>query len=119
LVSKSATPLGVVGLSGVTSIVAGLSMTCEIAGDGLVRCWGYGGLGNGGTASAYSNTPVVVMGLPDARKLPADAGMNNGTMCAVRADGSIACWGSGYDGMLGNNNAYGYAQTAVPVTATW
>jgi alpha-tubulin suppressor-like RCC1 family protein len=116
---QSATPLAVVGLTGATAIAAGLGDTCAIAGDGLVRCWGFGGLGNGGTASSESDTPVVVMGLPDAMKLPANAGDNNGTGCAIRADGSIACWGSNYDAMLGVGSSVNYGQTALPVTATW
>jgi len=100
---QSATPLSVVGLNGVTSIAAGLELACAIAGDGLTHCWGYGALGNAGT-TPQSNTPVVVMGLPDAQKLPSSAGTRNNIMCAIRADGSIACWGG---------------QMAAPVTATW
>jgi alpha-tubulin suppressor-like RCC1 family protein len=115
LTSRSATPLDVVGISGAMAVAAGLLDTCAIGADGRARCWGFGGLGDGGTASSSSNTPVVVMGLSDARKLSA----NEATGCAVRADGSVACWGGNYYGTLGDGSNANYGASAVFVSASW
>ena len=55
-------PEGVVRLSGLTSLSAGLYHTCSIVAGGLVNCWGYGTygqLGNGDTIS--SPLPVEVL----------------------------------------------------------
>ena len=63
--TDSATPVSVVGLSGVTAITAGFDHTCALTADQTVRCWGdnyYGQLGDG-TKWTNSATPVSVVGL--------------------------------------------------------
>ena len=77
--------------------------TCALLADGSARCWGSnvsGQLGNG-TPGNFSTTPVPVAGgggSITARNIA--AGRNH--TCAVRANGSAACWGSDASGQLGD-----------------
>jgi alpha-tubulin suppressor-like RCC1 family protein len=66
-----------------------------------VLCWGYnlyGQLGDGTTTD--SNTPVAVNGLGSG-VVAIDAGTN--FTCAVKASGSVMCWGRNQSGQLGND----------------
>ncbi len=82
------------------AIGAGLWSTCALLSNGTVKCWGldmYGELGDGTDTNSF--TPVAVQGLTDAVYLGAQDGYTN---CAVVADGTARCWGSGLYGALGN-----------------
>ncbi|MNR32161.1 Regulator of chromosome condensation (RCC1) repeat protein [compost metagenome] len=53
-------------------------------------CWGENGAGQLGDGSTTQrNTPVAVPGLNDATSLAVGYGFS----CALKADGSAACWG--------------------------
>jgi len=61
---------------------------------GVVSCWGLnssGQLGNGGTDNALI-APVLALNVSDA----VDLALFGNDTCAVRANGSVACWGSNY-----------------------
>lgn len=98
------TPADVLGLSGVTGIVAGWGHTCALIGDGTVRCWGsnsYGQLGDGKGAylwEQHSATPVAVVGLSGATAIAA-GGYHT---CALMEGSSVRCWGSNHSGQLGD-----------------
>lgn len=84
-------PVAVTGLTGAIAVSVGESHACALAADGTVRCWGdngYGQLGVGRDAPS-SAVPVKVTGLENVVSLSA------GTQhtCALRKDGTIACWG--------------------------
>jgi alpha-tubulin suppressor-like RCC1 family protein len=102
-------PQQVPGLSGVIALAGGeygtYSHVCALQRAGTVKCWGSnasGELGDG-TALLYtgpgvnSTTPVSVTGLLDAKHIAA----GGQTSCAIKADGSVLCWGFGYDGQVG------------------
>ncbi len=77
---------------------------------GTVRCWGSnvdGRLG-GATSDARSLVPVTVEPLDDV----VDIGSSTSHACAVRADGSVWCWGQGASGQLGHGVAL---SSATPV----
>jgi hypothetical protein len=90
----SAVPVEVDGLSsGVAAVSAGWSSTCALTTDGGVMCWGhnvFGGLGDGTTIDRH--VPVSVVGLDHGVRAIAVGGLH---ACAVRNDGSVACWGDG------------------------
>ena len=56
---------------------------------GAVVCWGMDEGGLGGPWSEYSATPVTVVGLSGA----VDVRSTARSSCAIRADGTAACWG--------------------------
>lgn len=95
--------------SAVTQIYAGSNHTCALLTTGSVRCWGSGTLGRLG----YGNTTNIGDGVGPsiiaAGNVPtgsavfkiAAAQLHN---CAVLSSGSMRCWGSGTNGMLGYGN---------------
>ncbi len=95
----------VLDLSDTVQISAGDKHTCARAAGGKVRCWGTspsGELGDGG-AFGYANktsTPRDVKGLVDAIDLSA----SGNHACAVRAGGTVVCWGNNESGQLGDGS---------------
>jgi len=80
---------------------------CAVAVSGKVYCWGFNDSGQAGDGTkdfAYDAVPVV--GLPEravsVRTTPS-------TTCALLTNGKIYCWGSNYDGQLGNRKTRGMA----------
>jgi alpha-tubulin suppressor-like RCC1 family protein len=93
-------PVPTAGLSGVVAITSGASFNCALKADGSVWCWGsnsFGQLGRG-TTSVSESAPAAVSGLTGVVAIA--AGENN--MCALKSDGSVACWGINGNNQLGN-----------------
>jgi alpha-tubulin suppressor-like RCC1 family protein len=94
-------PTPVTGLpAGAMRLAVGMGHSCALGGDDTVRCWGYnaqGQLGTGGTAD--SDVPVAVVGLPAG---VADLVAGELHTCVVLDSGEVYCWGSNYEGQLGN-----------------
>lgn len=111
----------------VKAIAAGMYTTYALLQDGTVKAWGYGGSCQIGDGSCTTRlTPVSVSGLSGVRFVA------SGSMalhaCAIRADGTLACWGYNYygqvgDGTSGNSRAtpvaVNSAQQFVQVAAGW
>ena len=116
-VDSLATPVSVSNLSFASGISAGGIHTCAAISDGTVQCWGYGGLGELGdnnTASSTIPTPVLSDFIPDAGVRKIVSGANH--TCALLGDGTAACWGSNFDGQLGNGTNYAtYNAAPTPV----
>ena len=99
-------PTLVPGVTNVIDIGRGLGFACALLASGRVNCWGSatnGELGNG-TLVTSSVTPVQVLisaGAPLANVTRISSG-NNHTCALIGTDGSIACWGLGTFGQLGN-----------------
>ena len=94
-------------------ISAGAFHSCALLADGTASCWGRnesGQLGSG-TNSTLSNVPVAVSGLTDAEAI--SAGVDH--TCALRATGTVACWGLNSDGQLGDGTQ---VDSNVPVTVS-
>jgi alpha-tubulin suppressor-like RCC1 family protein len=94
----SATPVPVLGLTGVTAIAASRNAAFALKTDGTVWSWGtntYGVLGVGG--STPSNVPAQVSGLTDVVGI--SAGIE--TVYAVRSTGTVRVWGRNHFGEHG------------------
>jgi len=88
-------------------VAAGYAHTCARSRSGRVACWGSNQVGELGDGVAHhascggfdcSLTPVVVAGLTDAVQITAGGYQT----CALRASGSVACWGANSAGQLGD-----------------
>jgi len=90
-----------VAITDALHIAAGQYHTCVVRKSGKVSCWGEnadGELGNGDPAGARAATPVDVVEITDAVGIACGANFS----CALRSGGSVACWGNGLGGQLGN-----------------
>ena len=108
---------------GVFNMVTGQSLTCALATDGEVYCWGHneeGRLGTGTTPSTNVGDSETEMG---DNLVAVDFGTDIKTQqlftskgeinlnyyydgyphsCAINSDGKVRCWGYGSNGQLGN-----------------
>jgi alpha-tubulin suppressor-like RCC1 family protein len=95
-------PVDVVGLSGVVSIVARENRTCVVIGNGALKCWGSGTtglLGDGGNADR--ETPTDVTGLSSGVAAVSMGATHN---CALTTGGGVKCWGFNTRGELGDDS---------------
>jgi hypothetical protein len=79
---------------------------------GTAYCWGsnnFGQVGDGTETPRGVPVPVV-----DAGQVT-DIATGEAHACAVVVDGTVRCWGNGFDGQLGNDPAVAVQKTAVPV----
>jgi alpha-tubulin suppressor-like RCC1 family protein len=100
--SLALTPVTVDGLSDIVEIKAGGAHTCFLRRAGTVACVGnnrYGQTGAGPSQLTHKN-PVTVVGLTDVVTIA--AGGNHS--CALRVDGSVACWGENFYLQVGAAN---------------
>jgi alpha-tubulin suppressor-like RCC1 family protein len=106
-------PTQVYGIaSGATQVTAGDNSTCAIVG-GVVQCWGAAETGHLNRYDrSVSGVPVTQVSLIANPASQIAAGIEH--VCALLADGSVRCWGSGKIGELGDNT-FTYA-TDVPAT---
>ena len=119
-----ATPTTVPGLRDVEQVMTGQrGATCTRHRDGTVRCWGSNrddGLGTGhvddqdcdGTPCRMS--PTLVPGLADVVQLVDGVG----TICAVRRNGSVWCWGLA-GGLRPGGSSVPIATRLTDVVALW
>ena len=83
------------------------SHSCALLDDGSVVCWGEGGngkLGNGGTQTKLSPTPVTGFG-PSTPVKQISSGLEH--TCALLVNGSVSCWGNNAYGALGRGGTSG------------
>ncbi len=93
-------PRSVPGIASATAVAAGAGFSCALLAEGTAVCWGDdsdGELGNGATAITPL-PPTPVLGLTGARSLSA----HWQHACAIRGDGTLACWGNNASGQLGD-----------------
>jgi hypothetical protein len=95
----------------VTDIAAGGSHTCALVAGGRVKCWGSNASGEIGDGTRIARTSAVsVIGLP----VPVVAiSLGESHSCALTTGGEVRCWGSNYNGQLGDGTAM---DRSTPVT---
>lgn len=94
------TPQSVSKVTDAVRIATGKGHTCIVHSSGSVSCWGDNqdgqiGIGSTGTQEV---TPKRVMNVSDAKAVACGGSFS----CALRAGGSVVCWGNGLAGQLGN-----------------
>lgn len=97
------------GQSRAIAIAAGTNVTCASLDNGVLTCWGAGGLGQlgmGNTNSIGDNeTPAAnpvgggAIPLPGSAAKAIDAGSAH--TCSLLGNGSVSCWGASPSGRLG------------------
>ena len=115
------TPAAVAGLSQVKAISAGNATTCAIVGTArAVQCWGANGtsgsmLGRTTTGGTNDADPVpgTVTGLSSGVQAISVGG---GSACALMSDKTLKCWGSNFEGRLGNADNQATTDTSGPVS---
>jgi len=103
----------VLGLTGVTAVAAGYKHACAVVAGGAVRCWGLNDrrqLGATCTGTDCNARPLAVAGLTGVTQLA----LGNRHSCALRSDGTVACWGDNASGELG----LGTVETAMAAPAS-
>jgi alpha-tubulin suppressor-like RCC1 family protein len=95
------TPVQVTGLgTAVAEVSVGDVFACARTTDGNVWCWGtndHAQLGDGSTADHF--IPAVIVGLG---KPAIQISANGRHACAVRSDNALGCWGSSFNGEVGD-----------------
>jgi alpha-tubulin suppressor-like RCC1 family protein len=89
--------------------------TCALGDDGRAYCWGMstrGELGNG----VLNDTELAPRLVNVSRAWDAVANGGQHT-CGLRADGTIACWGTNLNGQLGDASVQ-YSEVPTPVVST-
>jgi alpha-tubulin suppressor-like RCC1 family protein len=101
----------------VTSITPGSIHSIALCSDGTLAAWGHGSSGElGNNSSANSLIPIAVsLSGALAGKSVVSASAGTRFSLALCSDGTVAAWGGGMSGQLGNNNA---ADSLVPVAVT-
>jgi alpha-tubulin suppressor-like RCC1 family protein len=91
------TPVKVVGLSGVTSVVSGANATIALKSDGTVWAWGWNWQGDIGDGTKDTkdirNTPVEINGLNDIIKIGEHNSVTSSSFYAIKDDGTLWIWG--------------------------
>ena len=106
-------PVPVTGAPPLTQLVSGGAHTCGLTASGEAYCWGSnrrGQLGDGERTYVPNPTPRPVAG--NLRFAGVAAGLNH--TCGLTDDGGIYCWGSNYQGQLGDGTAGGGYVQLVP-----
>lgn len=122
--TSSASGLQLAATGGFDAIAAGESNTCALrAATSASRmfCWGSNYQGAAGHAPA--GTPVLVpTEIDGGQDVWSTVSMGTTTVCGLRTDGSIGCFGGGYDHALGDGTTADRTATgalAPPPGQTW
>ncbi|HET6585081.1 MAG TPA: hypothetical protein VFG69_16605, partial [Nannocystaceae bacterium] len=104
----------------VTQLAAGYFHTCALLDSGAVRCWGFGGFGELGTADTID---IGDDELPTA-VAPVDVGgdvvqiaTTNDHVCALLDTTGLRCWGLGASGRLGYGDSDDIGDDEAPSAA--
>lgn len=99
-------PVPMQGLAGAIGISTGLGHTCAARSNGSAVCWGrnsYGEIGSGLPVGGFQQIfgPRVVSGLSGVKAVVTGSFFS----CALRSDGTVACWGYNGSGQVGDGTS--------------
>ena len=100
---EQTSPVAVSGGQRFSELRASGSHTCGLTVSGAAWCWGvndHGQLGDGTTTNR--DIPVAVVGGLTFRQIDAPRTPLDNHTCAVATDGAAWCWGTNFDGELGD-----------------
>lgn len=113
-VPVAVTATGVLASKTITVVSAGSSHSLALCSDGTLAAWGYneeGELGNNSTASSSVPVAVYRAGVLAGKTIVSIA-TGSGHNLALCSDGTLASWGIGTSGELGNNTL---TNSSIPV----
>lgn len=107
-------PVTVSDISTATQVTVGYSHACALLENGTIKCWGDNQNGQLGIGHAFGDgsSRVAVDGISNAIQVVA----GDMITCALLDDGTIKCWGSNFEGLLGNGSVVGFSATPVFVS---
>lgn len=110
-------PADVAGLTGPIQLALGMAHSCALLSSGTIMCWGSNEFGQVGdnTGAGMRQAPTDVSGLDDGLYVAAGQDHN----CAVRAGGTMSCWGSNQGGQLGDGSSGGEENSPVDVVSAF
>ncbi|MEZ5101095.1 MAG: hypothetical protein R3C15_15115 [Thermoleophilia bacterium] len=76
--------------------------TCALLDDGAIACWGSDSNGRLGNGAPLANTDEPVLVTLPVGRLATAVSVGDSHSCAILDDGSLRCWGSDFDGQLGD-----------------
>jgi alpha-tubulin suppressor-like RCC1 family protein len=117
--AELSTPVKALGVGPAIGVASGLFHGCAALADGTAACWGdnsSGEVGDGTTAMAVMPTPVAKLAGVTSVVASSTAGSPScaacyAFSCALLSNGTVACWGSGQDGELGDGQVRSDATT--------
>ena len=116
-ISVGTSPQRVPGLSGVSSLAAGLEHTCAVLWSGEVWCWGSNSIGQSGQPTGHFGSPLHVA--TRVAGLVADRiGAGDSFTCVIDADGRVQCWGDNRQGQIGDG-AWDECTGVCGLTCSW
>ena len=84
------------------------SFSCGLMEDGHLRCWGYNGQGQLGIGNTNQIDSTHELGsnlqVTDIGDFVESAALSTQSMCAIRDDGQVRCWGYNGNGQLGHGD---------------
>jgi alpha-tubulin suppressor-like RCC1 family protein len=89
------------GVSNISALAAGVTMSLALKSDGTVWSWGDGRSGQLGysVASIYNPTPAAITGLSSVTAIHSEWDSS----LALKSDGTVWAWGDNVSGQLGNS----------------
>lgn len=115
------TPTAISGGGSWKDVALGSVSACAIKADDSIWCWGanwYGNLGDG--TYNDSSVPVLISGGGSWKQISINGDWGDDTVCAIKSDDTLHCWGYNGDGNMGDGTFVEKEQpTAVSGGGSW